>query len=207
MISAKLIKNLEKQGFELEFPGYASNEEEIIDILKEKNERLYLAIPLLLKQDFDYKKITGKLNKAEIRDFNKIILITNKIFNSEKIDNSRIKIMINKNHIKCAINKNEFEYYYDAFKQFIKKEEKLIEEHQQEQLSIRGNLTTNEALSRIFSPAKIRIMGKILAHEKLTNTELKYYYKAIRPLIHSISNENLQKYLNVVEETKKYRGF
>lgn len=205
MISAKLIKNLEKQGFELEFPNYASNEEKIIDILKEKNERLYLAIPLLLKQDFDYKKITRKLNKAEIYDFNKIILITNKIFNSEKIDNSYIKIIINNNHIKRTINKNELNYYYNAFKQFTKKEEKIIEEHQQEQLNIRNNLTTNEALSRIFSPAKIRIMRKIFAHEKLTNTELKYYYKAIKPLIHSILNESLQKYLNIIGETKKYK--
>ncbi len=204
MISAKLIKDLEKQGFELEFPSYTSNEEEIIDILKEKNERLYLAIPLLLKQNFDYKKIAGKLNKAETLDFNKIILIADRIFNSEKI-NTNIKQIIIKNHIKGAINKNEFQYYYDAFKQFAKKEEKIIEESQQEQLNIRSSLTTNEALSKIFSPAKIRIMAKILAHEKLTNTELKYYYKAIKPLIHSILNENLQKYLNIIEETKKYR--
>ena len=205
MISAKLIKDLEKHGFELEFPGYASNEEKIIDILKEKNERLYLAIPLLLKQDFDYKKITGRLNRAEIYDFNKIISITNKIFNYEKIDNSNIKKIINNNHIKGYINKNEFQYYYNAFKQFTEKEEKIIEEHQQEQLNIRNNLTTNKALSKIFSPAKIRIMGGIFAHEKLTNTELKYYYKAIKPLIDALLNEGLQKYLNIIKETKKYR--
>jgi len=43
MITAKLIKSLEQEGFALDFPQYTSNEERIIELIKEKNERLLLA--------------------------------------------------------------------------------------------------------------------------------------------------------------------
>jgi len=80
MISAKLIKDLEKKGFRLDFPSYDSNEDRIIDILKEKNPRLYLAIPLLLQEEFSYDQIIKKLGKKELIDsFDRIIIITNKI--------------------------------------------------------------------------------------------------------------------------------
>ena len=80
MISAKLIKDLEREGFSLEFPSYESNEERIMEILKENNQRLNLAIPLLLRHRFDYKKIINKLNLTKfgsklIKDFKKIIII------------------------------------------------------------------------------------------------------------------------------------
>ncbi len=42
MISARLIKDPEREGFSLEFPGYESNEERIIEILRENNPRLNL---------------------------------------------------------------------------------------------------------------------------------------------------------------------
>ena len=61
MISAKLIKDLEREGFSLEFPSYESNEERILEILKENNPRLNLAMPLLLQYKFDYKEIINKL--------------------------------------------------------------------------------------------------------------------------------------------------
>ncbi|MBU0930246.1 MAG: hypothetical protein KJ623_04200, partial [Nanoarchaeota archaeon] len=104
MISAKLIKNLEKKGFNLDFPGYSSNEEEIIEILKEKNERLYLAIPLLLQNEFDYKKIITKLDTKSIKKFNQIILISDKIFIIENINNNYLKKIIKKFNIKLKIN-------------------------------------------------------------------------------------------------------
>lgn len=204
MISAKLIKDLEKKGFKLDFPSYISNEDRIIDILKEKHERLYLAIPLLLQDKFDYKKIIKKLNKKEIKDFNKIVIITNKIFMLESIDNDYIKKIINENNIKKKIKENEFQYYYDPFRESIKDREEDEEEAIKEQIKIRNKLDINRALSEIYSPGKLRIMKKIFNHEKLTNTELKYYYRSIKPLILSILNENLQKYVRIIESTKKY---
>lgn len=204
MIHAKLIKDLEKKGFELEFPSYASNEEEIIDILKTKNQRLYLAIPLLLQQKIDYKRITNKLNIKLKKEFNKIIIITDRIFKSEGIDNKHIKSVIDEYKIKSEIAKTELEYYRGSFKDAIKKTEKPEEKFFEEQVKIRGKLDTNKALSSIFSPGKLKIMEKIFNHEPLTNTELKYYYRSIRPLILSILNENLQKYVRIIESVKKY---
>jgi len=204
MIPAKLIKDLEKKGFELEFPGYSSNEEEIIDILKTKNQRLYLAIPLLLQQKVDYRRITHKLNTQLKKEFNKIITIANKIFTSEKIDNKHLWNVIQEYKLKSRITKSEYRYYYESFKE-SKKSRKHEELQLEEQIKIRSKLDTNKALSNIFSPGKIRIMEKIFNHEPLTNTELKYYYKAIRPLILSILNESMQKYARIIESVKKYR--
>lgn len=205
MISAKLIKDLEKKGFRLDFPSYDSNEEEILDILGTNNQRLYLAIPLLLKEKFDYKKIINKLNLEKRKDFNKIIIITSRIFRAESIDNNYIPNIIKKNHIKEKINENEFQYYYDSFKDSVRNIKEGSEEILKEQIRIRGKLNTNKALSNMFSPGKLRIMNKIFNHEPLTNTELKYYYKSIRPLILSILNENLQKYIRIVESTRKLK--
>ena len=205
MISAKLIKRLEQEGFALNFPSYESIKEIIIEILKEKNERLFLAIPLLLQQNFSYEQIKNKLNKKPelIKSFNKIILITKKIFELENMENNEIKRIISQNKIKGKITPEEFNYYYNTFKDSTKKKENKWEEILKEQIKIRGTLNTNKSLSIIFSPAKIRIMNQIFNHEKLTNTELKYYYRSIRPLINSILNENMQKYLRIVESSKK----
>lgn len=209
MISAKLIKSLEKEGFELAFPNYDSNENRIIDILKENNERLFLAIPLLLQYDFSYDYIIKELKKIKnskllIKQFNKTIISSQKIFSLENISNKQIKKIIKENKIDEKISKEEFNYYFDAFQNSTKNKERNAEELFQEQIKIRGKLNTNKALSTIFSPAKIRIMDKIFNHELLTNTELKYYYRSIRPLINSILNENLQKYIRLVESSKKY---
>ena len=201
MISAKLIKNLEKKGFDLDFPSYNSNEEEIIEILKEKNERLYLAIPLLLQSEFDYKKIIAKLSKKSIKDFNHIILIANNIFKLEGIDNKYTKKIIKDFKIKSKIS--QFQYYYNSFKDSIRKTKESKEEILEEQIKIRGKLNTNKALSNIFAPGKMMIMDKIFNHKSLTNSELKYYYRSIRPLILSVLNENLQKYARIIESTKK----
>jgi hypothetical protein len=205
MISARLIKNLEKKGFQLEFPSYTTNEEEIIEILRGNNERLYLAIPLLLKDPIDYIKIINKISKDKTKRFNRIIIIANDILKLEKINNNNLKEIIKKYRIKEKIGKNEFAYYYISFKDATKSNEKNKEDILKEQITARGNLNTNLALSEIFAPGKIRIMKKIFNHEKLTNTELKYYYRSIRPLIASILNENLQKYIRIIESTKKLR--
>lgn len=203
MISAKLIKNLEKKGFNLDFPGYSSNEEEIIEILKGKNERLYLAIPLLLQNEFDYKKIITKLDAKSIKEFNQIILITDKIFRMENINDSYLKKIIKEFNIKSKIN--QFQYYYDSFKEAIRNIKEDKEEILEEQIKSRGKLNTNKALLAIFAPGKIKIMNKIFNHESLTNSELKYYYRSIRPLILAILNETLQKYVRIIESTKKTR--
>jgi len=205
MISAKLMKDLEKKGFELEFPGYDSNENEIIEILKERNERLNLAIPLLLQDEFDYGKIIKRLDKELIRKFNNIIIISNKIFKLEGIDSKNIQDIVKKNKIKERINKSEFEYYYGSFKDSMKSVKEIGEDILEEQINIRGKLSMNKSLSNIFAPGKMRIMNNIFNHEPLTNTELKYYYRSIRPLILSILNMELLKYVRIVEGTKKMR--
>ena len=204
MISAKLIKSLEKEGFALDFPRYSSNEERITEIIKEKNERLLLALPLLLKFEFDYEKIKKNLSKKTLSTFNKLIIISNKIFIKEKENNSWLKEIIKKNYFKKKIKKNEWDYYYNSFREFKKNKETLTEEHFKEQINLRGKLNLNQALSKIYSPGKLKIMEKIFGHEKLSNTELKYYYRSIRPLILAILNENLQRYIRIIESTKKY---
>jgi len=203
MIPAKLMKDLEKKGFSLDFPSYTSNEDLICDILKEQNERLYLAIPLLIQEKFNYKEIISKLKKRGI--FNKIIIITSKIFSMEHIDNKFLQKIIKEYKLKIKYSKNEFNYYYDSFKESIKREKEEHEDDFKEQLKIRGTLNTNLSLSQIYSPAKMEIMEKIYKHEPLSNTELKYYYKSIRPLNRSILNDNLRKYILLIESTRKLR--
>jgi hypothetical protein len=81
------------------------------------------------------------------------------------------------------------------------KEQNLIEK----QAKLRLNLDLNKSLTILFSPAKIKIMEKIFNHEKLTNTELKYYYKAISSIDKAVLTPALQDYLKIIEITKKER--
>ena len=203
MIPAKLIKDLEKKGFSLEFPSYGSNEERIIDILKQRNQRLNLAIPLLLIEGFNYEKITNKLYPILKKEFNKIIAISDKMFELEGINNNYLKNIIKKNKINIKIKKEEFDYYYGSFKIFLQSRESSQDSFLKDQIKSRAKLNINKSLAIIFSPAKIRIMEKVFKHEPLTNTELKYYYKAIRPINLAVLNKDLQDYLRVIESIKK----
>ena len=81
MIPAKLIKDLEKMGFQLDFPAYKTNEDRILDTLKTNNQRLFLAIPLILQSPFNYDIIINKLSSlnkhdadSSIKQFNKILI-------------------------------------------------------------------------------------------------------------------------------------
>lgn len=204
MISAKLIKSLEQEGFSLEFPGYASNENRIIEIIKSNNERLLLALPLLFQQEFDYAQIIKHLNGKNRNIFGRLILITHKIFKREKITSPNLAAIIKQEKIHKKIPADEFEYYYTSFKSSQKQKEIKTKEDLTKQIDMRGTLNLNQALARIYSPGKRRIMDKIFNHETLTNTELKYYYRAIRPLSLAILNENMPKYLRIIESTKKY---
>jgi len=202
MISAKLIKLLDKQGFLLEFPEYNSPEELIIEILKENNPRILLSLPLFLKEKFDYKKICSKLTSSQKKEFDKVILMSGNIYKKENINNS-LKELIKKERINGSFLKKEFEEAYDSFKETQinseKKEQKIIEK----QSKLRLNLNLNKSLQILFSPAKIKIMEKIFNHEDLTNTELKYYYKSISNINRAVSNSALQDYLKIIEITKK----
>ena len=202
MISAKLIKLLEKQGFLLEFPDYNSLEEIILEILKENNPRILSSLPFFLKEGFNYKEICSKLTSSQKKEFDKAILMSEKIYRNENI-NSNIQELIKKEKIKGNFLKKEFEETYLSFKEAQinseKKEQKTIEK----QSKLRLNLNLNKSLQVLFSPAKIKIMEKIFNHEELTNTELKYYYKAISNINRAVLNPALQDYLNIIEITKK----
>ncbi len=208
MISARLIKNLEPEGFALDFPGYASNEERIMEIIKENNERLLLALPLLFQYPFDYESIRKEIgNKIRMKILNRIILITEKIFQKERILDRPLQTLqkiISKYSIQQKISKEEFKYYYGSFIESKRRKWQTEEKTLEKQIDIRGKLHLNKALSTLYSPGKLRIMQKIFNHEPLTNTELKYYYRSIRPLILAILNENLQKYARLIESIKKY---
>ena len=73
MLSAKLIKALEKKGFYLEFPNYDSNEEIIIEILNENNPRINLSLPIFLNEELDYKRIKSLIGNSRLKELNKII--------------------------------------------------------------------------------------------------------------------------------------
>lgn len=207
MIPAKLIKDLERMGFQLDFPSYKSNEERIIEILKTNNQRLFLAIPLLLEH-FDYDAIINKLASTDsvgklIGQFNKILFIADKIFILESLDNRDIQNAIDTHSLKEDATNEEFKYYYDSFKDSSGRTTGIEDEKLRENINLRGRLNTNKSLAEIFSPAKLRIMERVFQHEKITNTELKYYYKSISPIIHAILNESMVQYLRIIESSKK----
>src|SRR3989344_1473093 len=132
MISAKLAKYLEQKGFMLDFPGYESNEQIAIDILKEEN---------------DYEKIIKRTDKKLIRRLNKVILIAAKLFKSEGINNVNIFGIVKRFKIKGKITENEFKYYYDSFKEAKQKQEAITQGFLKGQILARKKLTLNKALS------------------------------------------------------------
>lgn len=203
MASAKLIKNLEKKGFELSYPSFSSNDDMIIEILKSDEARLKPAITLLL-EDFDYEKIIGKISKEEKNEFDSIILIAKKIYDEKHIKNNILEI-IKKHDIKIKDWKKEYDYYLDIFEESKKRMIENNEEKIDNIIDIRTNYSTNQALEKLFKPGKIKILKKIFNHEKLTNTEIMYYYRSIRPTIIASQNPNLQKYLRLIESIKKHR--
>jgi hypothetical protein len=141
---------------------------------------------LLLKEDIDFSKLKRS------KKLDEIICIAKWIFKKEGIPY---------NHLKGKMIKSQ--YYYDRFKEAAIKAEEKEDKQIAKQIEFRSNLRKNESLEQIFAPAKMRIMEKIFNHERLTDTELKYYYRSIRPLIHSIMNSDMRDYLKIVETTKK----
>jgi len=204
----ELIKSLEREGFQLNYPDNLSTEEKIIDILKEKEERLYLAIPLLIEKGFDYNKIKKELlkfkeGKTLLNNFNKILIISKEIFKKTKRNYKNIEKIISTNKIKSKINKKEFEYYLEEFKESKRAVEKKI--FQGDDLEKIKKIESFKALETIFSPAKIRIMRKIYDFKELTPTEKAYYYRDIKPLIDALLNKELQSYLEVVKKNRQRR--
>lgn len=204
MVKAKLIKELERQGFFLEFPKYDSREVLIIDILKENNPRITLSLVLFLMDFFDYSKIVKKINNEQKKELDKAIIISEKIYLRENIENSLREIM-KENKIVYSYRKKDFETFYDIFKEAEIENEEKKQELIKKQTKLRLNLDLNKSLSVLFSPAKIRIMSKIFNHENLTNTELKYYYKAISNINKAVLNPNVWNYLRMIELSKKIR--
>ncbi|HIG96508.1 TPA: hypothetical protein HA249_06520 [Candidatus Woesearchaeota archaeon] len=208
MTNAKLIKALEKKGFELNFPSYDSNEDLIINILRERDARIDAAIPLCLKEEFNYKEIhhkltTNKIDEYLIDKFNEYILITREICMLESLPHDHLDRIIKEEKIKKKFDKRNLLYFHDIFQECTKKQEKQKEEKLTKQIELRIKLNMNTALSTIFSPGKIRILEKIADYEPLTMTELQYYYSRIRPLNRAILHPILQNYLRIIESAKK----
>jgi len=201
MISARLIKTLEKKGFYLEFPDYPNNEV-IIEILKQENLRLNYALSLFL-DSFDYDLILSKLNSSQKKEFNKIIIIAARIYKKEGIW-SNLDEIIKNNKIKAYFSKEEFEDYYSNFKETKIQTETSSQKIIEKQSKLRLNLDLNKSLKTLFSPAKIKIIEKIFNHEKLTNSELKYYYRSISNINKAVLNPSLQDYLRLIEISKKF---
>ena len=174
-----------------------------MEILREKNPRLNLSLTLFLIGDINYKKITARLSLAEKKELSKIILISEKIYKKENIS-SKIRELIKKNKINGKFSNQEFKDHYRAFKESLVKSGEEVQKIIEKQSKLRLNLDLNKSLGVLFSPAKIRIMSKIFNHEKLTNTELKYYYKAISNLNKAILNPSIQDYLRIIEISKKF---
>lgn len=204
MPEAKLLYALEKKGFSLIFPRYDTPEDLIINILREKNPRLDSALPLCLKSDFDYQEIKRKLSDSDlIRKLNKTILITKEICILEGLPHDHLDRIIQEEHIKDKIDKNTFNYFYDIFQESLRRQEKQDDQQLTKEMDLRNKLNTTKALATLFSPAKLRILEKISNHEALTMTELKYYYKSIKPINRAILHPTLQNYLRIIESAKK----
>lgn len=205
MPSPELIKSLEREGFSLNYPDNLSNEDKIVDILKEKDPRLYLAIPLVLEKGFTYSEIKEKLLKLKngkdlMTNLDKIILITQEIFKKTKRNYKEIEKIILENKIKEKFSQEELNYYLEEFKESKREvEKKVFENDDLEKIQKIGSF---KALETIFSPAKIRIMKKIYDFKELTPTEKAYYYRDIKPLIDSLLNRTLQEYLEVVRSNR-----
>ncbi len=202
MPEAKLIKALEREGFFLEFPLYQTREEIIIDILKEGNQRIFLSLPLFLRGSFNYQEIVSRISNKEKLLFDKTIVISERIYRKERIQND-LKAFIQANKIKAKFSGNEFKEFYREFQEVQLKKQEGEQKDIQEQSRLRLQLNLQQSLRVLFSPAKLRIMNAIFNHQPLTNTELKYYYKAISSINRAILNRGLQDYVGLVETVKK----
>lgn len=203
MASAKLIKNLERLGFEFEYPAYESFNEMIIEILKENDSRLKPALTWLLT-NFNYENLKKELNKKELEELNNIIIICNEIYKERGI-NSELPKIIKKYNISNSNWQKEYGYYFErldtAFKNLEKKQFQEIEE----MTEIRTKFPMSEALSTLFKPGKLKIMEKIFNYQPLTNTEFYYYYRSIRPTILACMNKKALEYMEFIERMKKIR--
>ena len=207
MIQPGLLKELERKGFELEYPDTLSIEGKIIALIKEDDTRLLLAIPLLMMEKFDYSQIINKLGSEKLENsFKKLICISSSILKDEGIGTQHLTKIIRDEGLTLMnsdITGQEMEYYHEALIESLSRQKSDQIQELEKNIKLRSRLNLNQALHEIFSPGKIRILEKIFAHEKLTNTELKYYYRGIKPLINSISNENLHNYLRIIGSIKK----
>jgi hypothetical protein len=202
----ELIKSLEREGFKLNFPSSMSNDEKIIAILKENDDRLNLAIPFLLEKEFDYTLIRDSLLKIKngkeiLIAFNKNILISKEIFRKLKKDTAKLDEIIQKNKISGKLNEKEVSYYFDEYKE--SKLELERSKFENNNLEDRKKIESFDALKNIFSPAKLKIMRKIYEFKDLTPTEKMYYYRDIKPLIDSVLNKSLQEYVEIVRDNRK----
>lgn len=193
MLSAKAIKELNSEGFDVLMPS-AKKEEIFEEIFLENSSRLDLALPLLFSSStFDY----SFLRQFKSERLSKILAISKKIFEIENIESLKFDGICSELGL-IDFSSEEFDYFYSNFKEF--RERKLARDKLN--LDLRLKVLLNKDLSKLFSLAKQRILNKIYSHEILTNTELKYYYRSIRPLIKILLNDSLRDYARVIDGIK-----
>lgn len=199
MESAKLIKHLERLGFELDYDRYDSYEEMIVEILKSENHRLYPSIILLLA-NIDYSKIILQLNDSQIKEFHKAILIANKLSPNEKLTQ-----LIKQENIQNVSFEKDYSYYKDRYEESIRIRDKTESGKLDLKTELRTNIDTTQALRILFKPGKLKILNKIFIHEELSKTETNYYYRSIKPIINAVMTPNLHKYLLIINKIKSKR--
>lgn len=197
MLSAKALKQLEIEGFEIIFQS-EPKEKIFLEVFQENNPRLDLALPLLLADsNFNYK-ILEKIKENKLK---KILAITKNIFEEEGIINENFSKICQKIGLH-PYTKEEKEYFHSHFIEFQKNKEAREKLH----IDIKAKIELNKDIAKLFAPGKRKILQKISNYEPLTNTELKYYYRAIRPLIKTLLSEEIRNYAKAIDSIKPIKG-
>jgi hypothetical protein len=211
MISAKLMKELEKEGFELNFPKYESKKEILLDIIRTNNMRLltpfiFLISKLNEKEIFDlYNEIKKSSDKVELVRFRTYLKLT---IGTLKRAKQKIPESIKKIGNKLILEKNVTEMLTEEDYKINLKRMKEFRDARDSKIALKfandsTNFIFNTKLIKLFPEGKRKILKKIISHEQLTRSEYNYYSSRIKPIIEAILDDDIKTYLKSALKTKK----